>query len=58
MKTTNLFFLFGILQIVSLGFILFFILGMTGIGKDTAVVLSVLFPIFTLIVEYIIFTKK
>ena len=58
MKNKNIFYIFGILQAITLGLIIFFILQTTGIGRDTSIVLSVLFPIFTLIVEYMIYSKK
>jgi len=58
MQNKNIFFIFGILQVITLGLIVFFILGMTNIGIDTSLVLSVLFPLFTFIVEYIIYSKK
>lgn len=52
----NLFLVFGILQVAALGFIVFFVLN--GIGMSSRVVLSILFPLFLLIVEYMIYTKK
>ncbi|MEA3329695.1 MAG: hypothetical protein U9Q06_03045 [Nanoarchaeota archaeon] len=58
MKIKNLFWVFGILQIATLGLIIFFILQTTNIGKDTRMVLSVLFPVFTLVMEYLIYSKK
>ncbi len=58
MKNKNLFYIFGILQSITLGLIVFFILGITNIGKDTSTILSILFPLFTLIVEYIIYSKN
>jgi len=58
MKGKNIFWLFGILQAVTLGLIVFFLLKTTNIGSDTSIVLSLLFPLFTLIVEYIIYSKK
>jgi len=58
MKGKNIFYIFGILQAITLGLIIFFMLGTTNIGRDTAIVLSVLFPIFTLIIEYMIYSKK
>jgi len=58
MKGENLFYIFGILQTITLGLIIFFILQSTNIGKDTSIVLSALFPIFTLIIEYVIYSKK
>jgi len=58
MKDRSLFLLFGILQAVVLGLIVFFVLGITGVGRDTSILLSILFPLFTLIVEYFIYSKK
>jgi len=58
MTNKNVFYIFGILQAITLGLIIFFILQTTNIGRDTNIVLSVLFPIFTLIVEYMIYSKK
>ena len=58
MKSKKLFLIFGILQAITLGLIVFFMLGTTNIGRDTSIVLSVLFPIFTLIIEYMIYSKK
>jgi hypothetical protein len=53
----NLFWIFGILQAIALGFIVFFLLQTTGVGTDTRITLSVLFPLFLLIVEYMIYSK-
>jgi len=58
MQNKNLFFIFGILQAITLGLIVFFILTITHIGKDTSILLSILFPLFTLIVEYFIYSKN
>jgi len=58
MTGKNIFYIFGILQAITLGLIIFFILQTTGIGGDTSIVLSVLFPIFTLIIEYLIYSNK
>ena len=58
MQNKNIFYIFGILQALTLGFIVFFILGTTSIGKDTSIVLSILFPVFTLLIEYLIYSKK
>ena len=58
-KQNNLFWIFGVLQAMTLALIVFFLLrGVGTIGTDTQIVLSVLFPIFTLIIEYIIYSKK
>jgi len=58
MKEKSLFFVFGILQAVTLMLILFFVLQITDIGKDTSIVLSILFPLFTLVIEYFIYLKN
>jgi len=58
MTNKNVFYIFGILQAITLGLIIFFILQTTNIGRDTNIVLSVLFPIYTLIVEYMIYSKN
>ena len=57
--TVKIFWIFGVLQAVTLGLIVLFILqSLDAAGKDTQIVLSVLFPLFTLIVEYVIYSKK
>jgi len=58
MKEKTIFFIFGILQAVTLSLIINFILQNTGIGKDTIFLLSTLFPLSTLIIEYLIYSKK
>ena len=58
MKDKNMFLQFGILQAIILGLIIFFMLGTANIGRDSRIVLSVLFPIFTLKIEYMIYSKK
>jgi len=58
MTDKNIFYIFGILQALTLGLIVFFMLGTTTIGMDTSITLSVLFPIFTLIIEYMIYSKR
>jgi len=58
-RKNNIFWIFGILQIITFGLIIFFVLdGLNVIGMDTQILLSVLFPIFTLIIEYMIYSKK
>jgi hypothetical protein len=58
-KENNIFLVFGALEAITLGLIVFFILqGLNTIGRDTQIVLSVLFPIFLVIVEYMIYSKK
>jgi len=58
MTDKNIFYIFGALQALTLGLIIFFILQTTTIGMDTSILLSVLFPVFTLIIEYMIYSKK
>ncbi len=62
MKTKILFWIFAPLKNISLGviiFLLFQAFGKTGghqvIGLDTQILLSTLFPLLTLIVEYIFY---
>ncbi len=62
---TRIFWIFGILQSLSLGIITFLLFrslnlikGDSVIGLDTQILLSVAFPLFLLLVEYIIYTKK
>ncbi|SES92947.1 hypothetical protein SAMN04488587_1633 [Methanococcoides vulcani] len=64
MENKNIFWIFGILQSVTLGAIIFLIfrsLNMISdvevIGTDTQIVLCTLFPLFLLIVEYTIYSK-
>jgi len=58
-SSDKIFWIFGTLQAVVLGLIIFFILrALAAVGSDTRIVLSVLFPLFLLIVEYLIYTKK
>ena len=49
---------FGDRKAITLGLIVFFLLETTSIGKDSSILLSVLFPVFTLIIEYMIYSKK
>ena len=60
-----IFWIFGTLQSLSLGIIIFLLFrsleminGEHVIGPDTRIVLSIAFPVFFLIVEYIIYSKK
>ncbi|GAI04342.1 unnamed protein product [marine sediment metagenome] len=61
----ELFWIFGVLQSVSLGFIVFLLFralrlisGEHVIGLDTQITLSITFPLFLLIVEYLIYSHK
>jgi len=61
----RLFWIFGILQSLSLGVIIFLVFrslnmikGESIIGLDTQIVLSVCFPLFLLLVEWLIYNKK
>jgi hypothetical protein len=58
------FWIFGILQSVSLGLIIFFLFqtlknisSAESIGLDTQILLSISFPLFLLITEYLIYSK-
>ena len=63
MRRNSVFWLFGSLQSITLGVIIFLIFDSLNsisdrmIGIDTQVLLSVLFPLFLLIVEYLLFSK-
>lgn len=64
MGNEKIFLIFGILQSASLGTIIFLVfrsLNMISeaevIGLDTQILLSILFPVFLLIVEYFIYSK-
>ncbi len=59
MKNNKVFWIFGILQAATLGLVVFFVLQSLGsIGKDTQIMLSILFPLFLLMTEYTIYSKK
>ncbi len=62
---TKIFWIFGILQSFSLGVIVFLLFrslnlikGESVIGLDTQILLSISFPLFFLLVEYIIYKKR
>ena len=62
---TKIFWIFGILQSLSLGVIVFLLFrslnlikGESVIGLDTQILLSISFPLFFLLVEYIIYKKR
>ena len=58
-KERNLFLVFGVIQAASLGFIIYFVLNsLNTIGLDTQIVLSCVFPVFLLMIEYMIYLKK
>lgn len=63
-KGKNIFWIFGILQSITLGVIIFLIFDSLStvakfsiIGRDTQIILSILFPVFLLVVEYVIYSK-
>ena len=65
MGSKNIFWIFGILQSLSLGTIIFIVFrslnmisGAQVIGLDAQISLSITFPLFLLIVEYIIYSKN
>ena len=58
------FWIFGSLQTLTLGALIYLMFrslnmmaGIRTIGQDTQIVLSILFPLFLLAVEYMIYTK-
>lgn len=62
---TKLFWIFGALQSLSLGTLIFLIFrsfnlitGENVVGLDTHTLMSIAFPLFLLLSEYTIFTKK
>jgi hypothetical protein len=62
---TKVFWIFGILQSLSLGVIIFLILralnaieGAVTAGLDTRILLSITFPLFLLLTEYVIYSGK
>lgn len=61
----SIFWIFGVLQSITLGLIIFLIFKSLNaiaenrvVGLDTQILLSILFPLFLLIVEYFIYSKK
>ena len=61
----NLFWIFGTLQGITLGLIIFLVFKSLNaiaeswvIGLDTQILLCVLFPLFLLLVEYLIYSKE
>ena len=58
-ENKGLFLVYGLIQVASLGFIVYFILSSLGtMGLDSRIVLSVVFPVFTLVVEYMIYLNR
>jgi len=49
----SIFWIFASLQALTMGFIIFFILP-TSLGMDTKIILSLLFPLSTVIIEFLI----
>ena len=61
----RIFWIFGVLQNIALGLIVFLVFqslsaiaGSRAIGLDTQILLSIMFPLFLLVVEYLIYSKK
>ena len=61
----NVFWIFGVLQSLSLAAVIYLLFtslneikGSAVIGPDTHVLLSVAFPLFLLLVEYVIYARK
>jgi len=64
-RKSTIFWIFGVLQAVVLGSIIFLVFKSLNtistvkvIGLDTQILLSILFPLFLLIVEYLIYSKE
>jgi tetrahydromethanopterin S-methyltransferase subunit G len=64
-RKATIFCIFGVLQGVVLGSIIFLVFKSLNtistvkvIGLDTQILLSILFPLFLLIVEYLIYSKE
>ncbi|MBR9680160.1 MAG: hypothetical protein GOU99_03875 [Candidatus Altiarchaeota archaeon] len=58
MENNTKFWVFGGLQAISLGLIIFFVLqSVTTLGQDTQIWLSCMFPAFLLAVEHMIYSK-
>jgi hypothetical protein len=64
-KEKRVFWIFGTLQSITLGVIIFLVFKSLNaiaefkvVGLDTQLMLSILFPLFLLIVEYFIYSKK
>jgi uncharacterized membrane protein len=62
---SKIFWIFGVLQSLSLGAIIFLIFralnmisGERVVGLDAQIVLSIAFPLFLLLVEYVIYKKR
>ncbi len=60
----NIFWIFGVLQSLTLGVIIMILfislnsIESIEIGLDTQILLSILFPLFLLLTEYTIYSKK
>lgn len=62
---TKIFWIFGTLQSIALAFIIFLLFSSLNmikeenvVGLDTQILLSISFPLFLLLVEFIIYSKK
>ncbi|MBW2989951.1 hypothetical protein KY358_06570 [Candidatus Woesearchaeota archaeon] len=53
----DVFCIFAALQGITLGLIIFFLLSSSNMGADTRIVLSVLFPVFTVAIEYMAYAR-
>ena len=65
MKKKVIFLIFGIIQNLALGWIIYLIFQALSkindnpaIGTDTSIILSIIFPLFTLVVEYLIYENR
>jgi len=65
MKKKIIFLIFGIIQNLALGWIIYLIFQSLSkindnpvIGTDTSIILSIIFPLFTLVIEYLIYENR
>ena len=65
MKKKIIFLIFGIIQNLALGWIIYLIFQSLSkindgvvIGTDTGIILSIVFPLLTLVVEYLIYENR
>ncbi len=63
--SNNIFWIFGTLQSITLGFIIFLLFRSLNIinkapviGLDTQIILSIAFPLFLLIVEFVLYNNN
>ncbi len=65
MRKKVIFLIFGIIQNLALGWIIYLLFqsltkinSEAVIGKDTSIILSIIFPLFTFVIEYLIYENR